>query len=68
MKTWKVVEMIEYIEDDGWFFTRQKGSHRQFRHSTKHGMVTVPGKLSEDLLPNTAKSILKQAMLLKVPL
>jgi len=45
-------------------FLRQKGSHRQFRHPTKSGTVTVPGKLSDDLLPNTAKSILKQARLL----
>lgn len=64
MKIWKVKEMIEYIEDDGWYLMRQKGSHRQFRHATKKGIVTVPGKLSEDLMPNTAKSILKQAALL----
>lgn len=64
MKIWKVKEMIDYIEGDGWYFLRQKGSHRQFRHPTKRGTVTVPGKLSEDLLPNTAKSILKQAGLL----
>ena len=61
MKTWKVKEMIDYINDDGWFFLRQNGSHRQFRHKVKRGTVTIPGKLSDDLLPNTAKSILKQA-------
>ncbi len=64
MKTWKVKEIIEYITNDGWYFFRQKGSHRQFRHLTKRGVVTVPGKLSDDLLPNTSKSILKQAGLL----
>jgi len=56
--------MIDYIEADGWYFLRQKGSYRHFRHLTKKGTVTIPGKLSEDLLPNTAKSILKQAVLL----
>ena len=60
MKIWKVKEMIDYIEGEGWCFLRQKGSHRQFRRPTKRGTVTVLGKLSEDLLPNTAKSILKQ--------
>ena len=56
--------MIDYIEGEGWCFLRQKGSHCQFRRPTKRGTVTVPGKLSEDLLPNTAKSILKQTGLL----
>ena len=64
MKTWKVKELIEYITKDGWYFLRQNGSHRQFRHPVKLGTVTIPGKLSEDLLPNTSKSILKQAGLL----
>jgi predicted RNA binding protein YcfA (HicA-like mRNA interferase family) len=31
------------------------------KHPTKKGKVTVPGKLSDDLDPNTAKSILIQA-------
>ena len=61
MKTWKVKEMIDLIEGDGWYFLRQKGSHRQYRHLIKKGIVTIPGKLSDDLLPNTSKSILNQA-------
>ena len=61
MKTCRVKEMIDYINNDGWYLLRQKGSHRQYRHKTKSGTVTVPGKLSDDLLPNTSKSILKKA-------
>ena len=61
MKTWKVMEIISLIEADGWYLLRTKGSHRQFRHSTKAGTVTVPGKGSDDLPPGTAKSILTQA-------
>lgn len=61
MKIWKVREIIKHIESDGWYFLRQKGSHRQYRHPTKKGTVTIPGKLGDDLAPNTAKSILKQA-------
>jgi predicted RNA binding protein YcfA (HicA-like mRNA interferase family) len=64
VKTWKVKEMIDLIEGDGWYFLRQKGSHRQYRHLIKKGTVTIPGKMSDDLLPNTSKSILKQAGLL----
>ncbi|HHV86122.1 MAG TPA: addiction module toxin, HicA family [Petrimonas sp.] len=64
MKIWKVKEMISYIKADGWMFIRQKGSHRQYRHPTKSGTVTIPGKFSDDLPPNTAKSILKQTGLI----
>jgi predicted RNA binding protein YcfA (HicA-like mRNA interferase family) len=64
MKVWKTKEMITYIENDGWVFIKQKGSHRQFKHSTKPGRVTVPGGLNNDLPPGTSKSILTQAGLL----
>lgn len=42
----KVREVIERLESDGWYLARTKGSHRQFKHPTKLGTVTVPGKLS----------------------
>ena len=35
--------------EDGWFITRQKGSHRQFKHPSKRGLVTVNGKNSDVL-------------------
>ena len=38
-----------------------KGSHRQFKHSTKVGTVTVAGKPSIEIPPGTLSSILKQA-------
>lgn len=60
MKIWKVKEIIKLIEKDGWFLVKTRGDHRQFKHPTKKGKVTVPGKLSDDLAPNTAKSILNQ--------
>ena len=57
----KIKEVIRLIEDDGWYLSRTKGSHRQYKHSAKTGLVTVPGKLSDDLAPGTLNSILKQA-------
>ncbi|MES2331681.1 MAG: type II toxin-antitoxin system HicA family toxin [Bacteroidota bacterium] len=57
----KVKEIIKIIEADGWYFDTQKGSHRQFKHLVKKGKVTVPGKLSDDMLPKTLNSIYKQA-------
>lgn len=38
-----------------------KGSHRQFKHATKAGRVTIAGHPSDDLAPGTYNSILKQA-------
>ena len=57
----KVRKVIQVIEDDGWYLARTKGSHRQYKHTKKTGLVTVPGKLSDDLAPGTLNSILKQA-------
>jgi predicted RNA binding protein YcfA (HicA-like mRNA interferase family) len=59
----KVKEIIKLIEKDGWYLSRQKGSHRQYKHATKTGVVTVPGKESDDLKKGTENSILKQAQL-----
>ena len=57
----KIREAIQLIENDGWFLVRTKGSHRQFKHPTKTGLVTIAGKPSDDLAPGTLNSILKQA-------
>jgi len=57
----KVGEIVKLIEHDGWYLVRVKGSHRQFRHPTKPGTVTVSGKPSTDLPIGTERSILKQA-------
>jgi predicted RNA binding protein YcfA (HicA-like mRNA interferase family) len=56
-----VREVIRLIESDGWRQARTRGSHRQFNHRTKRGVVTVAGKPSDDLAPGTLNSILKQA-------
>jgi predicted RNA binding protein YcfA (HicA-like mRNA interferase family) len=61
----KVKKIIKLIEKDGWYLARTKGSHRQYKHQTKIGLVTVPGKLSDELAPGTSNSILKQAGLKK---
>jgi predicted RNA binding protein YcfA (HicA-like mRNA interferase family) len=57
----KVREAIKLIEADGWEQVRQTGSHRQFRHPTKPGTVTIAGKPNVDLIPKTEASILRQA-------
>jgi len=57
----KVLEVLKLLEDDGWYLARTRGSHRQFKHPTKLGTVTVSGKRSVDMPRGTLNSILKQA-------
>lgn len=59
-----VRELIRLLADDGWVPVTTKGSHRQYRHPTKSGRVTVPGKPSSHLPPKTERRILRQAGLL----
>ena len=53
--------MISQIVADGWFLSRTKGSHRQYKHASKKGLVTVAGHPSDDIDKGTLNSILKQA-------
>jgi len=58
----KLSEIIRLIEDDGWYFVRQKGSHKVYKHETKTGIVVVPDHgRNKDVLLGTENSILKQA-------
>jgi predicted RNA binding protein YcfA (HicA-like mRNA interferase family) len=57
----KVREVIRLIESDGWRLDHQTGSHRQYRHPTKPGTLTVAGNLGGDMAPGTLASILPQA-------
>ncbi len=60
-KNMKVSHILKLLRDDGWKLVRTKGSHRQFKHSEKRGLVTISGKSSEEIKKGTLASILKQA-------
>ncbi len=53
-------EMVKLVEDDGWYVVHKRGTHWQFKHSTKRGRVTIPHP-KKDLTIRTVDSILKQA-------
>lgn len=57
----KVRDLIKIIEKDGWLLARTRGSHRQYRHKTKQGTVTIAGHPSDEIHPKTERSILTQA-------
>ena len=59
--TTKVRDLIRLLEADGWILVDTVGSHRQYKHPTKLGKVTVAGKLSDDVRKGTLASILRQA-------
>ena len=61
MKALKVSELIKMLEADGWYLHTVKGDHRQFKHPTKKGKVTVRGKPSLTLDQFLLNSIYKQA-------
>jgi predicted RNA binding protein YcfA (HicA-like mRNA interferase family) len=59
----KVRDLLQLLSDDGWAVIRIRGSHRQLRHPSKPGLVTVAGAGRDDIAPGTLNSILKQAAL-----
>ncbi len=59
----KVREVIKLIEEDDWYLAATRGSHRQYKHPSKPGRVTIAGHPSHDLAPGTLNSIFKQAQL-----
>jgi predicted RNA binding protein YcfA (HicA-like mRNA interferase family) len=61
----KVCEVLKLLRAEGWYLATTEGSHRQFKHTTKPGRVTVAGHPSEDIHPKTLNSILMQAGLKK---
>ena len=61
----KIRDLLRLIEEDGWFLIVSKGSHRQFKHPSKPGRVTIAGHPGDDLAPGTLNSIFKQAQIKK---
>ena len=61
----KVGEILKLLHEDGWYVVTIRGSHRQLKHPTKPGRVTVHGRPSETIAPGTLNSILKQSGLKK---
>jgi predicted RNA binding protein YcfA (HicA-like mRNA interferase family) len=59
----KYREIIRMVTDDGWTQVRQRGSHRQYKHPTKPGTVTIHGHPGDDIDPKTLASILRQAQI-----
>lgn len=57
----KIRDIIRMIEANGWNLIRTKGSHRQYKHPSLPGRVTIAGHPGDELAPGTLNSVLKQA-------
>lgn len=57
----KIRDVIRLLHEEGWVLVTQRGSHRQFKHTTKPGRVTVAGHEGAELKPKTLNTVLKQA-------
>jgi predicted RNA binding protein YcfA (HicA-like mRNA interferase family) len=55
----KVRDVIKMLEQDGWYLDRTRGSHRQYKHPEKPGLVTLPGKPGDDVAVGTLNSVLE---------
>lgn len=53
-------EIIKRLKADGWYEVGQVGDHKQFKHPTKPGRVTVPHP-RKDFPIGTLKSIEQQS-------
>ena len=59
----KVRDIIKILEENEWYLVETKGSHRQYKHGSIKGRVTIAGHPNDDLAIGTLNSILKQANL-----
>jgi predicted RNA binding protein YcfA (HicA-like mRNA interferase family) len=57
----KVKKVAKKLKRAGWFLSRTRGSHRQFKHPNCNELVTLSGKLSGDVPLGTLHSIFKKA-------
>jgi predicted RNA binding protein YcfA (HicA-like mRNA interferase family) len=60
MKGMSSRELIRLLKADGWQLAAIQGSHRQFKHPTKPGRVTIPHP-RKDIPAGTLRSVYRQA-------
>jgi predicted RNA binding protein YcfA (HicA-like mRNA interferase family) len=58
---------IALVEADGWVLVRTRGDHRQHKHLTRSGLVTIAGHRNRDVPPGTLANLLRQAGLRRNP-
>jgi predicted RNA binding protein YcfA (HicA-like mRNA interferase family) len=54
-------EIVRILESEGFFRSRQKGSHLIMQSRTKSGTITVPVPLHRSVRIGTLQSIIRQS-------
>jgi len=54
-------KLEKLIKKEGWFFVRQNGSHKIYKHESIIGIVVIPFHGKKDIPVGTLKSIIKKA-------
>jgi predicted RNA binding protein YcfA (HicA-like mRNA interferase family) len=62
----KVRNVIRHLEAGGWRLVATAGSHRQFKHPTRMGRVTISGHPGDDMPKGTLASIRRQSGLKEI--
>jgi predicted RNA binding protein YcfA (HicA-like mRNA interferase family) len=57
----KAKEAIKLIEKEGWYFVRQAGSHKIFKHPKIAENISIPDHGKDDIKAGLLKSIFKVA-------
>ena len=60
MRSYSSKEVIRLLEADGWILVRTRGSHQQYKHPRKKGIVMLPHP-KKDIPTATLKSISLQS-------
>jgi mRNA interferase HicA len=57
----KSSELVRLLEENGWYFVRQRGSHMIMRHPNKKGQIVCPKHGSHEIGKGLEKKIKKDA-------
>lgn len=61
MKPINARRMAKLLDEHGWVFVSQSGSHMKFRNPINARIVIVPDHGSQDLTPGTQRRIMRDA-------
>ena len=56
----KYSQLLRILERDGWYISRQKGSHIIMKHQEKKGILIVPFHSSKEVKTGLLESIIKR--------
>lgn len=57
----KLPDLIVLIENDGWCRTGRRGSHRQYTHPRKPGVLTIRRRPADELSARAVQCVAAQA-------